>query len=396
MVFRLLFSCLFLSFVVDRGICQDSIILNLPPEEPEKEVTLSESGPWGQVEYYEIPLPPPDESLDLITIPSQQTEWIFPNLTEDSAKSFLLDVGLNEEVISSLFVAKGVFPDETGARLFPPDDIVFQLPASVRSRVYPKLAVTSHNRFYAHPIYINDSNLSRWFQGSNLSENTIRDIARLAYPTPSQKGFYLSDLPYLLRTTQTNQDEKILLKAILRQHGLIVRLRITSETNIEELANYWTAGFKYKDIMPILDSIAHTDGIDRLEIAHLLPPLPRMHLNTFPTPYDGMSGRFPDWFWTCYNFSRFSPIEIYADSENRDVVLSNEYYPVLPPFSFGDILVFRNGDRLVHGCVNIVDGIVFTKNSSDLFAPWIMMKREDVEAYHSNKGPFEVQGYRKR
>lgn len=371
--------------------------MSIPNPEPEKQVTLSPKGSWGQVEYYEVPLPCPEEAIRMVTLPSQQTEWIFPNLSMEGAQTFLTESGLDAQTTASLFDGKSAVPGEAnGTRIFPPDELVYSLPPQLRTRVYSRLADSTHNRFYTHPIYLNDGNLSRWFQGSGLPDRVIRDVARLAYPTPAGRGYFLSDVPYLLRSTETAQDEKTLLKALLRRPALIVRLRIDSDTDIDSLADYWTSGYKYKDVLPLMESVSHTEGIDKLEIAHLLPPDPRMRLNTFPTSFDGLSGRFPDWFWTCYNFFRFNPREVYADSEERDVILSNEFYPVIPPYSFGDLLLLRSGSKIVHGCIYVVDDIVYTKNSADIFSPWILMKIDDVVAYHSNAGSLEVQGYKKR
>ncbi|HRQ89650.1 MAG TPA: hypothetical protein PLA50_12690, partial [Bacteroidia bacterium] len=35
------------------------------------------AGPWGTLEYYEVPLECPSGYLEAYTIPSQQTEWRF-------------------------------------------------------------------------------------------------------------------------------------------------------------------------------------------------------------------------------------------------------------------------------------------------------------------------------
>jgi len=353
-------------------------------------------GPWGTLEYFPIPLACPPASLAYMPTPSQQVEWVFHARTQAGLEAEMLAAGVTPAEIALLLKGANVLSDPELMRVFPNDEAVLGMSFQTRAKLYQRLGQIPENRFYARPIYIPTENLSAWFDGTGIPRAVIEDIAKLAYPTPRGRGFFFSDLPFTLRRADSTGDERLLLSGLTRREGLVVRLRLTRETLTPEIADYWHAGYKNKAVMPLLDAVVQSNDGAALDIAHLLPATPRQYLNRFPDPSEAVDGRLPDWFWTCYNFFRFAPRDVYADSPERDALILEEFEPSLPPLQFGDMLLLNSGSRIIHGCIHIADDIVFTKNSSDLFSPWVLMRLEDVVASRDLLGDVSLSAYRKK
>jgi len=343
-------------------------------------------GPWGSLEYYRIPLSFPRDNLPLLVLPSKHTEWVSEVGSDPEWIASLLEGGFSDEEIRYFRQDANALDDSEFFRIYPSQKVVFEMPESLRGRLARFLAAVPENHYHRRPFYFDTGNLSRWFERTEVSRTTIFEIAQLAYNTPQGRGFYFSDLPYLLERLDTPEEERELLRALYRSPTLILRLRLEETTDLEAVADYWSSGFKNKDVLPMLLSVVETPGVSRFDVTHLLPAGARRNLNRYPSDFDGAQGRNPDWFWTCYNFFRFTARDVYADSPNRDELIEKEFEPVSTPLGFGDVVLLRSGARLVHGCIYIADDIVYTKNSPDRFTPWVLMRLEDVVAYHDIHG----------
>lgn len=353
-------------------------------------------GPWGHLEYYEIALEGPSEIHSMLKLPSQQVEWLLTAASREELQELLIQAGLTTPEISMLLAGSKLIQDPESFRIFPTEETLLNIPTATRMKLYRLLSKYEENRFHRNPVYINSENLSEWFEGTNIPRSVIADIALLAYPTPSGRGYYFSDAPFTLKQAASVLDEQILFQGLFRKRGLIVRLRLSGDNLTQEIADYWTGGYKNKAVMPLLESIVQSNDGGTIDIAHLLPATPRTYLNRFPDPSDGLSGRFPDWFWTCYNFFRFVPREIYADSPARDSLILKEFETGLPPNEFGDMLLLNSGGRIIHGCIYIAEDLVYTKNGPDLNSPWIFMKIQDVVGIHDLYGDVSISTFRKR
>jgi hypothetical protein len=358
-------------------------------------VSVLPPGPWGSLEYYRIPLTCPSDSLANLRTPSQRVEWCIPATNQTGLEAELLSAGLTGTEIAIVLKGATVLATSELMRVFPSEEAVLGMGFETRRKLYQHLGTIRENRFHRRPLYIATENLSSWFDGSGIPRPVIEDIAKLAYPTPRGVGYFFADLPFTLRRTDSLKEERLLLSGLTRRQGLVVRLRVTRENLSPEIGNYWNAGYKNKAVMPILDAVAHANDGAAIDISHLLPATPRQYLNRFPEPSDAVDGRLPDWFWTCYNFFRFTPRDVYADSPERDTLLLEEFVPGIPPLQFGDLVMLNSGTKIIHGCIHIADDIVFTKNGADFFSPWVLMRLEDVVASQDLIGDVTLSAYRK-
>ncbi|MBP6602463.1 MAG: hypothetical protein KA250_11700 [Verrucomicrobiales bacterium] len=359
-------------------------------------ITSAKNGPWGDLEYFPVALDCPVELLPLLSIPSLKTEWIFPAANREELNAILHQSDLPSDKISAILYGSTIVQTQDYSRIYPTDETILNMPIEARQKFYSLLSRFPENKFFYRPLYIGSDNLSRWFQGTEIPRQTISDISKLAYPTPSGVGYFLSDLAYALKGASDSIEERAVYQGLLRRRALIVRLRLTEGTDITQIAKYWTAGYKNKSVLPFLESAVSADSGGAIDVAHLLPATPRQYVNRFPDLANGITGRYPDWFWTCYNFFRFSPRDVYADSGERANLMDREFDLALPPYEYGDMIVFNSGGRAIHGCIYIAEDIVFTKNGSDMFTPWCLMKIQDVVAYHDIKGDITLTLFRKR
>ncbi len=361
-----------------------------------REVEVGAEGPWGKLEYYRVPLEFPNALLSTLVVPSQHVEWVFQAATQDELDHNLAVAGLTSSEVVTAFSGCTIIQDEDKFRVFPSDEAVIGMLPETRTKLYQLLALYDENRYYRRPVYINSQNLSMWFQGSRIPRAAIADISHLAYPTPNGHGYFLSDVAFTLRRARNAIEERDLLQGMLRANGLIVRLRVSKDSLTPGIGEYWTAGYKNKAVMPLLESVVeHNDG-GTIDVAHLLPGIPRQYLNQFPDALDAANGRLPDWFWTCFNFFRTSPRDVYADSPERETMILKEFEAALPPNQFGDMLLLNSNGRIIHGCIYIAEDIVYTKNGPDIYSPWVLMKIQDVVGYHDVLGDGSIGTYRKR
>ena len=135
-----------------------------------------------------------------------------------------------------------------------------------------------------------------------------------------------------------------------------------------------------------------TKGVDYLDIAHLLPPIPRMLLNTFPDPTLLRADKSPDCTWTAVHFFRSGPSDRLMDFGEAVQEIEAIYEPATDDARFGDLLTFVKGEdeRPIHVAVYIAADIAFTKNGNGLFVPWVLMRISDIEKLYSKDRPVSI------
>lgn len=355
----------------------------------------TQPGPWGDLEYYHTYLEAPDALIDLVPVPSQQTVWRFPGFAVDDVRNLFLDAGLNPDLLAELNERSVWHISADGVRVHPADRIIAEMPIGARLRIYQILRGFEENRYHRSPVIIESGDVSSWFADTGISPHAIEAINRLAYPIGASLAF--SDLPYLLGLMSSEEEERKLIKATTRTRSLILRLRVHENTDFRSLQDYWTAGFKYKDILPLLESVQRTDGVERIDVAHLIPPLPRKLLYTFPSLSLGLSGRYPDSFWTALNFFEFWPQEKFLNSSEVEKEIRSRFSRVAPPFRYGDVLTLIDPvtRRVAHMCVYLADDIVYTKNGPGVLRPWIFMRMADLVTRLETEQAPVVEGWRR-
>lgn len=353
-------------------------------------------GPWGTLRCTNIYLEAPKGLIDNFPLPNTQSRWAFPEVALNDLTSFFQRAGLPAAMISDLLDPKTVVTTDGMIYLFPKIPDLEAITPETRAIIYTELAKYPVNEFHVDPVLIIGQTVAEWYRTSKLRPELIQRVEKLSYKRGETIAF--SDISLLLNYAQSDSEARTIFKAMTRTRGLLVKIEVDRNTNIEELVNYWTLGLglRRKDVEPLVQSIIDTDGIDALPLSHMLPALVRKLMYTYPSLDMSKNGILPDCHWTSLNFFNYDPHEYLLDSRLATSAVLEKFEPVEAPYRYGDILFFlskETGDAY-HSCVYLADNLVFTKNGRNLLSPWLIMRREDVEKVYLYRGDGRIQGFR--
>lgn len=360
------------------------------PEDSERVLHIVE-GPWGKIQYYPIHLEVPERYLEYLEPTQDRTEWIFPNSKPNDVSDFLATVGArtNGQPVKYFEVGGDVL-------LYPSDEIVEGLTADQRAAIAEKLAQDSRNMFHRYPAVIDSDDEEQWFIDAGLDAEEAARVAGLCYKRGGVTLF--SDLPLVLASMDSLESRNVATRAITRTRSLIARLSVTESTNLDGVVDYWTAGHKRKSVLTLLESVNAAPEVDRIDITHLLPPIPRMLVYTYPSLADVAQDEKRDCHWTCRNFFRSTPSPVLRSAALRQDAMLESWEQVEDQPEFGDMIVFADAetDDLVHSMIYIAADIVFTKNGSSIFKPWELKLFRSVLAHYSFNGPINTEIWRSK
>jgi hypothetical protein len=346
---------------------------------------------------YPVFMEAPSWLLETFPQPGSRPRWAFAEASERELPGYLRQLGLSAETIAGLMAPTSRLIDGGVIYLFPPVELVESLSAEQRVALAGELRKHPENAFYVDPVVVASGDVAEWFDGAGLRPELVAAIARLAYRRGDALVF--SDIEAVMGRVSGDVEAAALTKVLTRTRAVIAQLRVESAEEVERLMGYWTTGLnlRRKDIEPMLRSVAaHRAG--PIDIAHLLPPLPRKLLMTYPDPTMAQEGIYPDCHWTSLNFFNYTPRPFLLDSRLAATTVAERFAPVDPPYKFGDILFFlRNGSSdAFHSCVYIAGDIVFTKNGRNLVSPFVFAALDDVRKVYDYDDEARVQGYRNR
>ncbi len=359
-------------------------------------VVTTAQGAWGRLEYFPVFMEAPLALVHRFPMPNTRTRWAFPVSVLPQLDDFLTNAGLDAGMVDAMLAAEAVVTQDDMAYVFPPLVMLEGMSSLQRKVVYAELRKFPANEFHVEPVLFTSGDMDDWFRSSKLRPEIIGKIKQFSYERAGTMAF--SDLPAIISYAQGEEEAWAIVKACTRTQALMVKLLIENPSDIETVLDYWTTGLnlRRKDIEPMLESIVDV-GVERIDVVHLLPPLPRKLLMTYPDSGMTREGILPDCHWTSLNFFNYEPQPYLLDSRLATTAVLERFDPVDPPYRFGDILFFvdQRGDAF-HSCVYIADDVVFTKNGRNLLSPWIFTKAEYVEKVYLFDNNGRVQGYRNK
>ena len=102
LLLSLFFPCLQAQDAITTKITPSTggpITLNTEGQSPAKSSETSSTGPWGTIDYYKVQLFCPPDYLNNFEIPSAQTEWIFPSMSEEEFVTNATNAGLPQSEV---------------------------------------------------------------------------------------------------------------------------------------------------------------------------------------------------------------------------------------------------------------------------------------------------------
>jgi hypothetical protein len=232
-------------------------------------------------------------------------------------------------------------------------------------------------------------------EGLDLPEELITWVESRCFRV-HQKTFFASSVHALMRISDEDLQLRFL-KSLLRCRSLIVRLKIRQGQDLEAISRWWSAGPNRSRSLPLLEAALETRGVDTIDLLHLLPPVPRRLLNTYALERDRYQDMSPDCYWASMNFFEPAMSHRFLDEEfPRTYYFLDRFEVVEPPYEFGDVimLVDREQDRFVHSYVYIAEDIIYTKNGTGKFFPYVLMKMSDMLTRYMETESYEAEVYR--
>lgn len=353
------------------------------------------AGPWGELISSRIVIEPPDSLIGSPSAARTPITWHFVGYTEERLEALWESAGLSPAQRSELQDPRRREITDQALILRPTDQFALNLSPKARTIIYSALAEFAENPDQNEPYRFRADVADEWFQQCDLRPATVEIVKRLLYHRGTSLLF--SDLNLVLPQLDSLAERINLVKTLARKSTLMVKLRLRDTSDIDSLERYWGRGQRSRDIRPILQSLARQGRGATLDIIHLLPRVPRSLLYTYPTADDVGNGTFLDCHWSVLNFFKLTPDERFQHLPAVEEAFTRDYYPIAGKPTFGDVVLFtRRGDQVIHSCVYLADGIVYTKNGAHANAPWILMELSDVVAFYPSNDPLDIQYYRSR
>jgi hypothetical protein len=355
------------------------------------------TGPWGTLEYFTASIEVPLATIGAMESWPAAPMWRFATTNTALVLSQLGEAGLDAAQLAALSEPESWRKSSQSVALLPRADLLLSLTPAVRERVYALLAKHPENLFHSEPFVVYGGSVSNWLGGTGMRPALLRLVEDTAYRRHGTT--YFSDVALLYSQAASDAERHQISKHLSRNPALMVSLRVTPDMDWQRIATYWSSGRKRKDVATLLESLAGNPAADKLDVLHLLPATPRKLLNTFPHPSQYIFfGQLPDCHWTSLNFFNYDPVSRLGDSTSASSYLSEYFDQVMPPFEFGDVILFTDaaGTRSIHSCVYVAGDIVFTKNGRSVLKPWTLMMFEDVAANYREGPEVHFVVYRRR
>ena len=344
--------------------------------------------PWGQIEYTPFHLERPDEQ-QLVNGPGAPAiRWLFDNTSEADLQRFLSAPDLTAEQVRSLLDRSRWTRVGTGWQIVPLDEVVVGLSLPARERIYAVLRRNPANQLYFFPLCVGAAAFEQWMDDSGLPEDIQTLIRKLAYPRG--QSLCLSDFS-AIEARCTPEQKRLLAKAVSRNPALLMKLRITPDSDLDALGRYWGRAGRLKAMKPLLESLSHVPGGGLLNVSYFFPEFARMRLYTYPDPETDPVAMREDCFWTALNFFNEEPDNRYLVNGTQRSAIKDNYTEVKTNWAFGDMIVLLEGGKEAkHVCIYVADDVVFTKNGTDIWAPWTLMKMSDMMTRYTSDQPMQL------
>jgi hypothetical protein len=355
--------------------------------------TVNSSAVWGVMKEERLMLDRPPESFQRVAAP--EVRWVFGSSSPEQVREVIRSVGLQAKNLGLLLDEKNWVQTNGGVVVTPPLSVVREMTPGPRQKLYDILARTPENLAQRYP-YVFRGAFEDWFADCPLPPERVREVRRMVYK--KDKVFFFADLSYFQLTMPSNE-VFLLARQVSRVPAVMASLEVKGPAQLHDLKRYWLPSGEQSEFDPLTVALARTHAND-VNVAGLLPPLPRRLLYSYPTPSAEIP-RNADCVWTSMNFFNEQPDNRFVDQQFLGDTLNTQYKIVPKADALGDIILLHRPSAdgnlsLIHMCVHIAGDVVFTKNGGDIYQPWVLMRLEDVRALFSYEREIATTIFRKR
>jgi hypothetical protein len=351
------------------------------PASPDS-VIRAKPGPWGDLEYSTIYLEASTALLKSTEIATYDTEWNFVGYTDEQVSKLFLTTDMPAEIRAELLDREKWRHHGNIVTVVPSSESLLALTPEARVAIYSVLTRWEEDSYHHEPVVVLAHSVREWLQHAALPEEIVATIEKMSYHRG--KNLVFADTPLVLRMVQTEEERLKIRKALSRTPTLVVNLRLTPQSDITAITDYWGGSTISRDIGPFLEAAAESSTATSVDLLHLLPPMARRLAYTFPGADFGRTGYYPDCHWTSLNFRNVDTLDRLADPTLATAYVLDNYTKVQGAYKYGDVIFFMDGTtgNAIHSCVYLADDLVFSKNGRSPTQPWVIMKLDDVVTYY--------------
>jgi hypothetical protein len=352
------------------------------------------NGPWGDIRVRPVLLHPPGEIFD----PDFQLgdgDWYFEKSSASAIGGILRDCGLAERQIAAVLPTLRPVSNAPGlVSVRPPVEIVMELDADTRSRLYGRLASLEANFAQSQPFRMSAAHLGEWLGGSDVDPAILDQVRRLLWRSGGTLLF--SDYNAVAAGIRDPAARVKLQRVLSRKVSLRASLGLSRGQPVNALAEYWSAGGRGANPRAILQATSAYGG-GTVDVVELLPPFARKRLNRFPDPRE-FGDALPACHWSTFNFFQTgAPDPAFHTAEGVERELRENFTRIDSAPRFGDVVLLNEPDgSSIHSAVFIADDIVFTKNGPSAATPWVLSTIEEMKAFYPGGKPLSVSFHRHR
>ncbi|MCB1091723.1 MAG: hypothetical protein KDL87_09340 [Verrucomicrobiae bacterium] len=355
-------------------------------------------GPWGRLEQFPFFLEAPAHLLDRFPLPNPKPRWFVNSSEASQALDRMSRSGMPPEILHAINQPANRAFHGDQIVFFPPPAALLKLDCKTRTSIYRELRRYPANADIVGPVLIPNNNVEEWFANTQIRPELIQLIKQMSYPRGDALAF--SDISVLMGFVKGEAEARALVSVLTRTRTLMLKLVLDSNSKLTETKNYWSAGGQRKghSSTSLIQAMIDTQDGEKLDIVHLLPPLPRRLLYTYADLSSVVEGEMPDCHWSSLNFFNSHPEPFYLEARLAASAFTERLIPIKPPFKFGDTIVFLDNQKgnAFHSCVYLADDVVFTKNGRNLLSPWVLQTMEHVRKTYLFENNGRIQGYRAR
>jgi hypothetical protein len=316
--------------------------------------------------------------LQVEALPRFDARWVLPESIARQLGALLAQARF-EPALAKELVTRYSAPPVDGMRSTKPDRaLLSRFTSQERESWHTLLAFHHANVTTRWPLSLGAAELDALAAESRWSEALVRIKA-----TALRHGDRLifADLFALEDAFSSAEDRQDFFRVVLRSEALLLKLRRNTGRPLDPAAQaaWWQVHGRYRAIEPLLNAVAAIPDAPRLDVAHLLPRLPRALLNTFPPDLAAAEDPGIESSLLASDFVSLSPrVDAREPGGLRDW-LARECIPVEGAPHYGDLFVYGNLDQSPwpYTAVYVAGGIGLARRPT-LFGPWQFLDLSEV------------------
>lgn len=323
-----------------------------------------------------VALAPADSQLQ--SLPAFVPRWVFSGPIAADLSPYLATRGFSTELIRTLAAGLTPVPGSDESVITPDRTLLARFTPRERAEWRLLLAYHHANDTYRWPLSLGSAQLAALDAQPRWREAMAR--LRASAETHDERLVF-GDLFALEDAFATPADRRDFYRLALGSDALLLKLRREPgrSLDVQAQAGYWLLNGRYRAIEPLLNAIASIPNAPRLDVAHLLPRLPRSLLNTFPPDLAGAEDPGIESSLLASDFFAFTPGVDPAAPGGFKAWLDRECVAVSGPPQYGDIYVYGDLNRTnwPYAAVYIAGGIGFGRRPT-VAGPWQFLELADI------------------